>query len=143
MCWSDLSAAESADAEANLALSQNPTLATIAAVAPFLVPFLPEFAAADTGPAATLELAQQVAGVPTPFWQTVALLETAEGPTLVAASGGSALTAAQIAEAESVGLTVAESVPGLHAEEALINAAGNMGLTPTAPALPHSNCYRR
>jgi hypothetical protein len=55
-CWSEyiasLSAPEEADAEANLALSQNPTLATIGAVAPFLFAFLPELAGSE-GAAAT------------------------------------------------------------------------------------------
>jgi hypothetical protein len=92
-----------ADSEATVALSQNSTLATISAVAPFTALLLPDLAAAEavaTGPAATLELAQQVAGPPIPFWQTVALLETAEGVTLVGASGGAPLTVAQIATAE-------------------------------------------
>jgi len=81
------------------------------------------------GPKATLELAEEILGNTPRGAQAITVLETAEGPTLVA--GGEAdLTAAQIARAEARGLTpVAEA--GRHAEESAIIQAGDRGLTPT------------
>ena len=89
-----------------------------------------ERATAAVEPAATLELAQRIAGT-TPLWaQTVALLETAEGFTL-AAGGATDLSPAQRATAENLGLTPANPMPNFHAELTLINSAGLMRLTPT------------
>ena len=45
MCWSDFSAGEAGESDANFALSKNPTLAAVAALAPLAVLALPEFAA--------------------------------------------------------------------------------------------------
>jgi hypothetical protein len=91
----------------------------------------PRGAATPRGPAATLDLAQQVgrAGGGGP-WRTVSLLETGEGPTLVG-GGASDLSLAQKAFAERLGLTVAGDMPGFHAEQTVLNAAGRMELTPT------------
>jgi RHS repeat-associated protein len=88
--------------------------------------------AAAEGPEATLELAREIAQAgPAPFWiRAVTVLETKEGPTLVA-GGASDLSAAQKALARQLGLTVAEDMPGFHAEETALNAAGKLGLTPT------------
>jgi hypothetical protein len=58
-----------------------------------------------------------------------ALVETAEGPTLVA-GGVRDLSAAQQALATSRGLTPV-ALEGFHAEKTLIHAAGELGLTPT------------
>jgi hypothetical protein len=91
-----------------------------------------EILGAARTPGATLELAQQIAaeGTSTPWARTIALLETEEGETLVA-GGATPLSAAQTALAENLGLTVADDTAGLHAEEAVIKAAGDLGLTPT------------
>ncbi|XXT23290.1 RHS repeat-associated core domain-containing protein [Sorangium sp. So ce429] len=88
------------------------------------------------GPAATRALAQQIANVeraPMNFNQTVTVLETAEGPTLVA-GGASDLSAAQIAEAQRLGLLPAPPMPGFHAEKTAFAGAGELGLTPTRGA---------
>jgi RHS repeat-associated protein len=95
----------------------------------------------ERGPKASLELAQQIAaasGKP-PWAQTVSLLETAEGPTLVGA-GGQDLTVAQKALAEELGLTLADDLPGYHAEETVIEAAGQQGLTPTSGVATNNVC---
>jgi RHS repeat-associated protein len=97
--------------------------------------------AASRGPQATLELALKVQGTTPLSAQTVALLETAEGPTLVGA-GEADLTAAQIAVAEQQGLTVT-SLEGFHAEQTVINAAGEMGLKPTVGVATNSVCAAR
>ncbi len=78
------------------------------------------------GPAATLQLAQQIATHPR---QTIAVMETLEGPTLVA-GGVRDLSAAQQALATGRGLTPV-ALEGFHAEKTLIHAAGELGLTPT------------
>jgi RHS repeat-associated protein len=93
-------------------------------------------AAAARGPAATRQLAQQIANVeriPMRFNRTVTVLETAEGPTLVA-GGASDLSAAQIAAARRLGLTPTSPLRGLHAEKTAIAGAGELGLTPTKGA---------
>jgi hypothetical protein len=61
--------------------------------------------------------------------QTSPLLETEEGPTLLAA-GGAPLTDAQLAMAEDLGLTYVEPGEGAHAEEAAIWNARELRLTP-------------
>ena len=58
------------------------------------------------------------------------MLETVEGPTLVA-GGTTELSAAQVALSNELGLTVVGSA-GLHAEMAAISGASQLGLTPTA-----------
>jgi hypothetical protein len=73
----------------------------------FALPELLGAGAIAEGPAATLELAQEIANVESylmRFRRTISLLETAEGPTLVA-GGGTDLSAAQIAMARQLGLT--------------------------------------
>ncbi|MEO7590568.1 MAG: RHS repeat-associated core domain-containing protein, partial [Byssovorax sp.] len=85
------------------------------------------------GPAATRELAQQIANVarfPMNFKRTITLLETEEGPTLVA-GGATDLSATQIQLARQLGLTPAPPLPGVHAEQTAIAGAGTLGLTPT------------
>jgi hypothetical protein len=80
-----------------------------------------------------------VAGSTPPWAQTIALLETAEGPTLVA-GGASDLSASQAALAERLGLTVANAMPGFDAEITLINSAGEMSLTPTTGVATNIVC---
>jgi hypothetical protein len=90
-------------------------------------------ASAARGPAATRELAQQIANVerfPMNHRRTVSVLETAEGPTLVA-GGATDLSASQIAAAQKMGLTPVSPMPGFHAEKTVITGAGELGLTPT------------
>jgi len=89
-----------------------------------------EGAVVARGPAATLELAQQVAKAGGGgWWRTVSVMETAEGPTLVG-GGASDLSVAQKAFAERLGLTVAEDMAGAHAEATVLQSAANRGLTP-------------
>jgi hypothetical protein len=104
-----------------------------AAASAFALPELLGAGATAEGPAATLELAQEIANVesyPMRFRRTIALLETAEGPTLVA-GGGTDLSAAQIEMARQLGLTPVTGV-GEHAELTAIAGARSLGLTPTA-----------
>jgi hypothetical protein len=89
-------------------------------------------AAATKGPAATLEVAQQVArSGGGGWWRTVTVVETAEGPTLVG-GGASDLTLAQKEVARQLGLTVVEDLPGAHAEVTVLQHAAKAGLTPTS-----------
>jgi hypothetical protein len=70
------------------------------------------------GPVATTDLAWVIAEVesgPMRTSRTVHLMETVEGPTVVT-GGASDLSAAQILEAERLGLTPAAPMPGEHAE---------------------------
>jgi RHS repeat-associated protein len=97
------------------------------------------------GPAATRELAQQIANVerfPMNFKRTVAVVETAEGPTLVA-GGATDLSAAQTALAQKLGLTPVRPMPGVHAEETVIFGAGELGLTPTRGVTTNTICPGR
>jgi hypothetical protein len=73
--------------------------------------------------------------------QSVALLETVEGPTLVGAGAGD-LTAEQVALARQFGLTPT-TLPGFHAEQTVINAAGELGLTPTNGVVTNNVCAGR
>jgi hypothetical protein len=101
-----------------------------------------EATAVVRGPTATRELAQQIANVeniPMRFNRTIAVVETAQGPTLVG-GGASDLSAAQIAFARSVGLTPVPPMPGFHAEKTIIAGAGALGLTPTAGATSNIIC---
>lgn len=85
------------------------------------------------GPAATRELATEIANVetlPMNVKRTVVVIETAEGPTIVA-GGASDLSAAQIAAARAKGLTPVPAMPGAHAEVTGVFGAGELGLTPT------------
>jgi RHS repeat-associated protein len=84
------------------------------------------------GPKATQELAQEIAnaaGGSLRFRRTVALVETTQGPTLVA-GGASDLSAAQKALAQQRGLTVVDDLPGADAEITAISGAGRLNLTP-------------
>jgi hypothetical protein len=93
------------------------------------------------GPAATLELAQEIANVesyPMRFRRTISLLETSEGPTLVAA-GGTDLSSEQIAMAKKLGLTPITGL-GEHAEMTAISGARSLGLTPTAGVTTNNIC---
>jgi hypothetical protein len=86
-----------------------------------------------TGPVAARDLAKQIANAarfPMNFKRTISLLETKEGPTLVA-GGASDLSAAQTQLAMELGLTPAPHMPGAHAEPTAIYGAGTLGLTPT------------
>ena len=94
------------------------------------------------GPRATRQLAQEIANVesvPMSFNRTVTVLETAEGPTIVA-GGASDLSSAQAAAARRLGLTPAPPMPGFHAEKTAISAAGELGLTPTRGAASNTIC---
>jgi hypothetical protein len=88
---------------------------------------------------ATLDLAMQVQGRVPLSAQTVTVLETAEGHTLVA-GGAADLTAAQKSVAKRLGLTVVPDMPGFHAEETVINGAGQLGLTPTKGVVTNDVC---
>ncbi|WP_375784009.1 RHS repeat-associated core domain-containing protein [Bradyrhizobium sp. Pha-3] len=97
--------------------------------------------AETAGPQATLALARQVANAataPMNNLRTIAVLETVEGPTLVA-GGTTELSAAQVGLANELGLTVVESA-GRHAEMAAISAAGRLGLTPTVGVTTNIIC---
>jgi hypothetical protein len=123
-------------------VEHHPRAAIISGSVGLAIPFvlavaiaLPELlgAGAAEGPAATLALAQRIANVeryPMRFKRTIALLKTAEGPTLVA-GGGTDLSPAQIAMARQLGLTPVTGV-GEHAELTAISGARSLGLTPTA-----------
>jgi hypothetical protein len=121
-------------------VQQHPTAAKIEGAFGLAVPFgiagagaVGAFGAGSVAPEATLALARQIANAtasPMNNLRTVALLETAEGSTLVA-GGTSELSAAQTALARNLGLTVVESA-GRHAEMAAISGASQLGLTPTA-----------
>jgi hypothetical protein len=100
---------------------------------------------AARGPAATRELAQQIAAIerfPMNVKRTVAVVETAEGPTLVA-GGATDLSAAQTALAQKLGLTPARPMPGMHAEETAIFGAGELSLTPTRGVATNAICPGR
>jgi hypothetical protein len=112
-----------------------------AAAGAFALPELLGAGATAEGPAATLALAQEIANVesyPMRFRRTISLLETAEGPTLVA-GGGTDLSPAQIAMARQLGLT---PIIGLseHAEMTAISGARSLGLTPTAGVTTNNIC---
>jgi hypothetical protein len=83
------------------------------------------------------ENVQQAGKIPR-RWQTVSVLETAEGQTLVGA-GRRDLNAAQKELAQKLGLRVTE-LSGAHAEETVLNAAGQLGLTPTVGAATNNVC---
>ena len=116
--------------------------ATIATVAGGLASVVGKSAGATTAegagvaarePAATRGLAQQIANVervPLNFRRTIALLETKEGPTLVA-GGATDLSAAQVQLAKQLGLTPAPPLPGVHAELTATTGAAKLNLTPT------------
>jgi RHS repeat-associated protein len=114
-----------------------PTPPTEAPLEPAAVPS----AAPVPGPAATLELAEQIAreGSGAPWSRTVSLLETAEGPTLVA-GGSSNLSPAQAQLAQQLGLTVVSDFPDADAELRLLDYAGRMGLTPTNGVASNKVC---
>jgi len=99
-------------------------------------------AAGRRGPAATRDLAQKVAAAergPMRFMRTVTVLETKEGPTLVA-GGASDLSPGQVEVARSLGLTPAPPMPGIHAEPNAIFGAGELGLTPVRGATTSRIC---
>lgn len=73
------------------------------------------------------------------FKRTVTVLETAEGPTLVA-GGASDLSAAQIDAARGLGLSPTPPMPGFHAERTAIAGAGATGLTPARGATRNVIC---
>lgn len=89
---------------------------------------------------ATQELADEIAkkGLPRSR-QTVVLIETKQGPTIVAA-GGPDLTAAQKQLAREKGLLIAEDMPGFHAEITGIATAGEKGLLPTRGVATNKMC---
>jgi hypothetical protein len=112
-----------------------------AAAGAFALPKLLGAGATAEGPAATLELAQEIANVgsyPMRFRGTISLLETAEGPTLVA-GGGTDLSSAQIALAQKLGLTPITGL-GEHAEMTAISGARSLGLTPTSGVTTNNIC---
>jgi hypothetical protein len=89
---------------------------------------------------ATRALADEIASVGLPrSKQTVLLLETREGPTIVAA-GGPDLTPAQKALAGQKGLLLADDMPGFHAEITGVVTAGDRGLLPTRGVVTNKMC---
>jgi hypothetical protein len=74
--------------------------------------------------------------------QTVVLLETVEGPTLVGA-GEADLNAAQKALAEQEGLTVVDDLPEFHGEQTVIDFAGRKSFTPTLGVATDQPCGTR
>ncbi len=90
--------------------------------------------------AATIQLADEIAscGLPSSK-QSVALIETDGGPTIVAA-GGPDLTAAQKLFAHENGLSIAGDAPGIHAEVKGVFAAGDQGLIPTRGVVTNKMC---
>jgi len=134
-------------------VENHPRAAIISGSVGLAIPFAPAAAlalpelfgagATAEGPAATFELAQTIANVeryPMRYLRTISLLETAEGPTLVA-GGGTDLSAAQIAMARQVGLTPITGVSE-HAELTAISGARSLGLTPTAGVTTNYICAR-
>jgi RHS repeat-associated protein len=83
----------------------------------------------EKGPTATDELAAEIRGNTPYSKQAIALLETEEGPTLVG-GGERDLSAAQVQRALDRGL-VPSALFEAHAEETVINGAGEFGLRPT------------
>ena len=89
---------------------------------------------------ATQGLADEIASVGLPrSKQTVVLIETAEGRTIVAA-GGPDLTPAQKALAQQRGLLVADDLPGFHGELTGMATAGERGLLPTRGVTTNKMC---
>ncbi|QDV48208.1 hypothetical protein Enr17x_02190 [Gimesia fumaroli] len=89
---------------------------------------------------ATKELADEIASVGLPrSRQTVVLIETAEGKTIIAA-GGPDLTAAQKTLARGKGLLVADDLPGFHAEMTAVATAGEKGLLPIRGVTTNKMC---
>ncbi len=122
--------------------AMNVAAAGVLLSANFMLGGAPATAAGVTrGPAASLALAQQIAnaGTKAPWARTVALLETAEGPTLVGA-GATDLNAAQKLLATELGFTVAQDMAGFDAEMTVLNSAGQLGLTPTTGVATNIVC---
>jgi len=92
--------------------------------------------AISVGPAPTVALAQRLQAFSR---QTVGVLATSEGPTLVAAQPG--LSPGQVAQAMRLGLTVVENMVE-HAEVNLIMEAARLRLTPTWGAVSNLVCSR-
>jgi hypothetical protein len=94
-----------------------------------------------SGPRATLDAAERIAAVGEgpPWTRTVAVLETAEGRTLVG-GGASDLSAAQKRLAQSMGFEPVPDLSGIHAEGTVLNGAGQMGLTPTTGVVTNNVC---
>ncbi len=86
---------------------------------------------------ATAELAEEIQrkGFPT---QTIVLLETKQGKTIVA--GQPDLSEAQKTLARERGLLIADDWPGIHAELTAISFAGTEGLIPTRGVLTSQMC---
>jgi hypothetical protein len=88
---------------------------------------------------ATLDLALEIQGN-VPLWQqTVSLIETVEGPTIVA-GGAVDLSADQISLALNLGLLVSEPFEGAHAEITGLYSAGLNRLTPTRGVATNPMC---
>ncbi|MBB3020769.1 RHS repeat-associated protein [Microvirga lupini] len=89
-----------------------------------------------------MQLANQVKNAerfPFRYFRTIAVSTTKEGPILVA-GGASDLSAAQIAKAESLGLTAVPPAPYTHAEGTLVFGAGELGLTPVRGVVTSNIC---
>jgi RHS repeat-associated protein len=94
------------------------------------------------GPEASLDLALKIQGNVPLGAQTVSLLETQEGPTLVSA-GAADLSLAQKLLAENSGLTVVSNALQDHAEQAAIEGAAALNLTPTIGVATNAVCALR
>ena len=89
---------------------------------------------------ATQELADEIASIGLPrSKQTVSLMETTQGRTIVSA-GGPDLTDAQKALARQKGLLIADDMPGFHAEMTGVVTAGKRGLRPTRGVTTNKMC---
>ncbi|MDS4059818.1 MAG: RHS repeat-associated core domain-containing protein [Candidatus Contendobacter sp.] len=90
-------------------------------------------------------LARQVADAaeryPMQWKRTVSVVDTVEGPKVVG-GGATDLDIAQVAKAESLGLTVAPPMPGVHAEPTVIQGARSLGLTPTKGVTTNNICLQ-
>ena len=84
---------------------------------------------------ATLEIANEIARF---FGQSVTLIETQEGPVLIAAQPG--LSENQIAIAEQMGFTVVTNWDDIHAELNALGGAGILGLLPTRGVVTNQMC---
>jgi hypothetical protein len=95
------------------------------------------------GPIASYFPARRIADVEPPPMnnkRAVAVIETQEGPTLVA-GGETDLSALQKQVAELWGLTPVRDFPGRHAEPTAIAGAGDLNLTPTRGAVSIRACW--
>ena len=126
----------------NIAMAiASPSAVNIAAAAVGAVPVVGPTAARAIKSTSAMERAGVLAATMTERTRrsvTLAVVETKEGPRLVASSEGALRTATRSALAE--GEVAAKGAAGTHAEVNGINAARSMGLTPTGAAASRPIC---